>query len=74
MPRVFLRDFSDGYDTAIIAAMESLSDNAALRPGLRVPRPRLLADETDLFISMPVPKVHVNTVLSGAIKNQWGVI
>lgn len=41
---------------------------------LRVPLPRLLLDETDLFITMPVPKVHANTVVSGAIKNQWGVI
>jgi uncharacterized protein (DUF362 family) len=167
LPRVFLRDLSAGYDTAIAEAMEFLSDAAALRPGLRVsvkpnltfpvyrrgvmtsleaveamlkhlkdrgcsvticesdsggynrfsmdevfratglcdlaerygarlvnlskeasrpitvraglrrlrvPMPRLLADETDLFITMPVPKVHANTVLSGAIKNQWGVI
>jgi len=41
---------------------------------LKVPLPRLLVEETDLFITMPVPKVHANTVLSGAIKNQWGVI
>ncbi|RPI11709.1 MAG: DUF362 domain-containing protein [Acidobacteriales bacterium] len=42
--------------------------------GLSVPLPRLLIDETDLLITMPVPKVHANTVVSGAIKNQWGVI
>ncbi len=41
---------------------------------LRVPLPKLLVDETDLYITMPVPKVHANTVLSGAVKNQWGVI
>jgi len=41
---------------------------------LSVPLPRLLVDETDLFITMPVPKVHSNTVVSLAIKNQWGLI
>jgi uncharacterized protein (DUF362 family) len=39
-----------------------------------VPLPRLLVDETDLFITIPVPKVHSNTVVSLAIKNQWGLI
>jgi uncharacterized protein (DUF362 family) len=39
-----------------------------------VPLPRLLLDETDLFITMPVPKVHLNTVVSISLKNQWGVI
>ena len=41
---------------------------------LSVPLPTLLLDETDLFITMPVPKVHSNTIVSIAIKNQWGVI
>jgi len=36
--------------------------------------PRLLTDEIDLLITMPVPKVHVNTVVSLAFKNQWGCI
>ena len=41
---------------------------------IQVPVPTLLLDDTDRFITMPVPKVHANTVLSVAIKNQWGVI
>jgi uncharacterized protein (DUF362 family) len=41
---------------------------------IQVPVPTLLLDETDRFITMPVPKVHANTVVSVAIKNQWGVI
>jgi uncharacterized protein (DUF362 family) len=36
--------------------------------------PRLLTDEIDLLISMPVPKMHANTVVSLAFKNQWGCI
>ncbi len=39
-----------------------------------VPLPTLLLDETDLFITMPVPKVHANTGVSLSLKNQWGVI
>jgi len=36
--------------------------------------PRLLTDEIDLLISMPVPKMHTNMVVSLAFKNQWGCI
>ena len=36
--------------------------------------PRLLTDEIDLLITMPVPKVHANTVVSLTFKNQWGCI
>jgi uncharacterized protein (DUF362 family) len=39
-----------------------------------VPLPACLLDETDLFITMPVPKVHANTQVSLALKNQWGII
>jgi uncharacterized protein (DUF362 family) len=41
---------------------------------LQIPLPILLLDETDLFITMPVPKVHCNTGVSISMKNQWGVI
>ncbi len=39
-----------------------------------VPLPACLLDECDLFITMPVPKIHMNTGISISIKNQWGVI
>lgn len=41
---------------------------------LRVPFPRLLLREIDAFITVPVPKIHLNTRVSMAIKNQWGCI
>lgn len=41
---------------------------------LQVPMPALLMEETDLFVTLPVPKVHLNTRNSIAIKNQWGTI
>jgi uncharacterized protein (DUF362 family) len=33
-----------------------------------------LLEETDLFITVPVPKIHMNTKVSMSVKNQWGVI
>ena len=36
--------------------------------------PRLLTDEIDLTITMPVPKVHLNSGVSLTFKNQWGCI
>ena len=48
-----------------------------VRKGLRtvnVPVPKLLLHETDVFITMPVPKIHMNTLISVSIKNQWGCI
>lgn len=39
-----------------------------------VPVPRLLLDRTDVFVSLPVVKVHAMTRVSLALKNQWGCI
>jgi len=36
--------------------------------------PRLLVHETDIFVTLPVPKVHVMTGVSLAFKNQWGCL
>jgi len=41
---------------------------------LTVDLPRLLTSEVDVLITMPVPKVHVNTGVSLTFKNQWGCI
>jgi uncharacterized protein (DUF362 family) len=35
---------------------------------------RLLTRETDVFITMPVPKLHMMTGVSLGFKNQWGCI
>ncbi|NIA06536.1 MAG: DUF362 domain-containing protein [Actinobacteria bacterium] len=40
----------------------------------QLPLPRLLLHETDVFITMPVPKVHAMTYLSLSYKNQWGCV
>lgn len=36
--------------------------------------PRLLTDEIDVFVTLPVPKVHNMTGVSVSFKNQWGCI
>jgi uncharacterized protein (DUF362 family) len=41
---------------------------------LTVPMSDLLLDQVDLFATVPVPKVHMNTRMSMAVKNQWGCI
>jgi uncharacterized protein (DUF362 family) len=33
-----------------------------------------MIEESDLFITMPVPKMHVNTYMSLGFKNQWGCL
>jgi uncharacterized protein (DUF362 family) len=40
----------------------------------QVPLPKMLLRETDVFITMPVPKIHAMTIVSLAYKNQWGCI
>lgn len=44
------------------------------RKAHRLPLPTRLLRETDLFISMPVPKIHCMTGLSLGYKNQWGCV
>ncbi len=36
--------------------------------------PSLLLEEVDIFVTLPVPKIHQIMMMSGAIKNQWGCI
>jgi len=40
----------------------------------RLPLPTRLLHETDLFITMPVPKTHSMTGLTLSYKNQWGCV
>lgn len=41
---------------------------------VKVELPALLVDGVDVFISLPVPKVHAMTGVSLALKNQWGCL
>jgi uncharacterized protein (DUF362 family) len=41
---------------------------------LELPLPTRLLHDTDVFITMPVPKIHCMTGLTLSYKNQWGVV
>ena len=44
------------------------------RQTYQLPLPTRLLRETDLFITMPVPKIHCMTGLTLSYKNQWGCV
>lgn len=65
------------YGIALVNMSREPSRPVGVSAGSReisVPLPTLLLDDTDLFITMPVPKIHMNTTVSLSLKNQWGVI
>lgn len=72
-----LAEMAKRYGIRVVNMSKAPSRNIAFRYHLKnfsIPLPTLLLDETDLFITMPVPKVHSNTGVSICMKNQWGVI
>lgn len=72
-----LRDMAQRYGVKLVNLSNVTSRPIQFRHGFRkltVPLPTMLLDETDLFITMPVPKVHANTGISLSLKNQWGII
>lgn len=42
--------------------------------GLEVDMAKPLLEDFDMIVNMPVPKVHVMTRYTGAVKNHWGTI
>lgn len=81
MDEVFARtgiaEFARRHGVDVVNMSYLPSRPIRVRSGMRtlsVPLPRLLLDETDLFITMPVPKVHANATVSLSLKNQWGII
>jgi uncharacterized protein (DUF362 family) len=72
-----LSDIGKRYGARIVNLTDQPSRDLPFRSAVRrltVPLPLLLTDETDLFITVPVPKIHMNTKVSMSVKNQWGVI
>lgn len=81
MDEVFARtgiaDFARRHGVQVVNMSRAPSRPIRVRAGFRtlsVPLPTFLLDETDFYITMPVPKVHANAVVSLSLKNQWGVI
>lgn len=72
-----LRAFEQKYNIRVVNLShlpQTSIDFEYKRRSFRVPFPRLLLEEQNLFITAPVPKIHMNTGVSMSIKNQWGCI
>lgn len=72
-----LEDFAKKTGISLVNISFTEPEMLVIKKGLRslkVPVPKLLLHDTDVFITMPVPKIHMNTLISVSIKNQWGCI
>lgn len=72
-----LYELAEKYGASIVNLSKGASETfAATVAGrsVKVTLPCVLLHETDVFITLPVPKVHVMTGVSLAFKNQWGCI
>jgi len=49
-------------------------ESRVLGKAVKVQLPRLLLEEIDCFVSVPVLKVHVMTTISLSLKNSWGCV
>ncbi len=64
-----------GFDLVNLGAVECEKvDGVVGGAHLTVDLPKFLLHEVDLFATVPVPKVHSNTIVSLALKNQWGCL
>lgn len=72
-----LNEFTERYGVEVVntSRWPSLTLDVSARRGrfaVNVPKP--LFEEFGAFITLPVPKVHAMTTVSGAVKNQWGLV
>jgi uncharacterized protein (DUF362 family) len=72
-----IRNLAQRFDVQLINLSDSVGRSMSIPIGRRqvsVPLPVVLLDSTDLLLTVPVPKVHLNTGVSLSVKNQWGII
>lgn len=72
-----LMEIANRYGARLINLSKMETEEAQVKIGsttIRIRLPRLLLYDIDLFISMPVLKVHAMTVVSLGFKNQWRCI
>ena len=68
---------AERYGARVVNLSADVSENVTsvvVGRQVSVTLPRILLHETDVFITLPVPKVHVMTRLSLGFKNQWGCV
>lgn len=72
-----LRDLCGAFGATLVNLSQAPSRQVELETlgkTYRLGLPVILLDETDTFITLPVPKIHAMVTYSGAVKNQWGCI
>lgn len=72
-----LYDLQREFGTQIVNLNDEDREMITFRSGGRrheLPLPTRLLSRTDVFITMPVPKIHCMTGVSLAYKNQWGCV
>lgn len=72
-----LYQLRDEFGIEIVNLNDEPREMIAFRSGRQeqhLPLPTRLLYETDLFITMPVPKIHCMTGLTLSYKNQWGCV
>jgi uncharacterized protein (DUF362 family) len=72
-----LDEIAREYGAELVNLTAEPSEMITFRSGGRerkLPLPVRLLHETDVFITMPVPKIHCMTGVTLAYKNQWGCI
>jgi len=72
-----LYEIRDEFGIEIVNLNDEPRELISFRSGRQthqLPLPTRLLHETDLFITMPVPKIHCMTGLTLSYKNQWGCV
>jgi len=72
-----LYEMRDEHGIEIVNLNDEPCELISFRSGRQIhqlPLPTRLLHETDLFITMPVPKIHCMTGLTLSYKNQWGCV
>ena len=72
-----LYDVADKYGIKVVNLSKTESEYVEMEVNSRkvgIELPSLLLHEIDVFITVPVPKIHAMTGVSLGFKNQWGCI
>jgi uncharacterized protein (DUF362 family) len=72
-----LYELEKEFGIKVVNLCDGPSEQLTFHSGRRirtVPLPVRLTKETDLLLSLPVPKIHCMTGVSLAYKNQWGCV
>jgi len=70
-------ELASAFGVEVVSLNDEAREIISFRSGAReyrLPLPVRLLRETDLFMTMPVPKIHCMTGISLAFKNQWGCV